>query len=1382
MKNKMTKLTVCIALYFGLLIHANGQTPPAYYEEAPVRDYTLWLDSVFMNVNTEGLSTNLLADRSLGIHDLSLYDGFTVGNNISPYLFEGLYNTLYMSCTDTMNPLADWENYVEPVWKQNNSYSSANIGLLFFDYDRVKPHAIDSGLLTTDGLYLYDPVPYNGNPFEKKTLFAGAASRWWFDTTDILFGLPSNLIFTNKGSIGTIMIDFGNGEGYVPVSPDTYIIVHYADTGKYTINITMTDGASIYHAQSTVNVRAERRYGTEITTAPLGKVFVVEAEEEARGLSGKAKATVTYAYGCGNTVLRKPLIIVPGINIPELEELTGERQTYTTFIRNLQSIRGNPDLHDLLESEGYDLVFIEYHHGADWIEKNAKLVQTVIRRVNQEKWDNGSTEPTVVYGESMGGVVARYALCEMEANNEMHDVERFISFDAPHNGANVPLGAQALLGHLNDIYVRLLGIPVFKLNSLVPEMRIAKAALINNGAVKQLLIDYYFHVPKWGSAGPRENLMAELDAFGFPKQVSARGNTIRNIILSNGSGAGSSGELFPSHSHLLEFSSNTSFLVPSFVSFLAIAFAGTGFSVNADIWAMPVNNAADLTVYHGSYYASVLGIFGNIISNRWFKVPTVTGLDHVQGGTINVEDLMSDDEQLPSGLVLHQPEFCFIPAVSSCALLPPFRDNAAYNINANYNQTTNTWANAESNVDFIITGRDVGTGVPQNQPHLLWNDDNHNFLVENTLPVPGSFSGMLSTGNTFNYGNNSSNILRSAIIMGTMRINANQATGLSTPSVPSALPVPANGSHFEVRTNGQHCNGGMVVVQVYNGGKLEIGDNATANTGTLVVGDGDILKIYAGGTLSVANNSKLIIESGAELEIAQGAIIVLEGANAVLEVRGRIRLENNAVLGPSKGSAPSVGYIHFIRQAGFSGNQIIAEWTNSKIVLEGTSKSNLLLRVEGGELEIPHPNSNPNQYSTSFSVTNGLIEVGTNSSIKCGSDIEYNAVRTRGTSGSSANTGLVLLGQANYSFTDAGFRDLNTGMQVLGEYSNRMELEDIFFRGCSYSGLFVHQSSVAVDNCKFYQNEHGIYIQYPTDDSEIKNSWFGYNTTGIHQVEGLQLSVEETIIMGGTTGIELSGDGGTLILNCAKFYSNTTGINAGENTITVMSPNPPNSLPSGGYNSFWKNGNSIHLQTAEIYIDNGKNNFIAEDNSAPYNFVTGLLPNSITSNIDANDNYWYPAVSGSDILAGNPDHYSIGNYSSGGGSHPTTLYFEGSLASSVFGYCYSDPSNTVWFVPESRVPAQDKDKKDNLHKIAVFPNPADNLIFVAEEFAADNHTEEKSSIRSVALFNMQGKLISNAIYTSGKWQIRNDNLAEGIYYLKIFTEQEVLVRQILIVK
>ncbi len=43
----------------------------------------------------------------------------------------------------------------------------------------------------------------------------------------------------------------------------------------------------------------------------------------------------------------------------------------------------------------------------------------------------------------MGGLVSRYALLWMEDQGIPHHIRKLISFDSPHNGANIPLGMQA---------------------------------------------------------------------------------------------------------------------------------------------------------------------------------------------------------------------------------------------------------------------------------------------------------------------------------------------------------------------------------------------------------------------------------------------------------------------------------------------------------------------------------------------------------------------------------------------------------------------------------------------------------------------------------------------------------------------------------------------------------------------------------------------------------------------------------------------------------------------------------------------------------------------------------------------------------------------------
>src|SRR5690606_34338406 len=134
-------------------------------------------------------------------------------------------------------------------------------------------------------------------------------------------------------------------------------------------------------------------------------------------------------------------------------------ETYETFLGWLNKATNSDQifLQDLLEEEGYDLVYVDYEHGADYIERNAKLLKTVIRLINDTLQMEGSNEAITVLGISMGGVVARWALVEMERSEETHNVGTFISFDSPHNGAYVPAGLQEMIHHIGNMNIGLSG-------------------------------------------------------------------------------------------------------------------------------------------------------------------------------------------------------------------------------------------------------------------------------------------------------------------------------------------------------------------------------------------------------------------------------------------------------------------------------------------------------------------------------------------------------------------------------------------------------------------------------------------------------------------------------------------------------------------------------------------------------------------------------------------------------------------------------------------------------------------------------------------------------------------------------------------------------------
>ena len=55
------------------------------------------------------------------------------------------------------------------------------------------------------------------------------------------------------------------------------------------------------------------------------------------------------------------------------------------------------------------------------------LLKDVIRRVNTLKAQAGSSARNVIIGQSMGGLITRWALKEMENAGEQHQTNLFIS-------------------------------------------------------------------------------------------------------------------------------------------------------------------------------------------------------------------------------------------------------------------------------------------------------------------------------------------------------------------------------------------------------------------------------------------------------------------------------------------------------------------------------------------------------------------------------------------------------------------------------------------------------------------------------------------------------------------------------------------------------------------------------------------------------------------------------------------------------------------------------------------------------------------------------------------------------------------------------------------
>ena len=343
--------------------------------------------------------------------------------------------------------------------------------------------------------------------------------------------------------------------------------------------------------------------------------------------------------GCGNGELTKPIIVVEGID-----------PTNSIFCRDIYaSIAGANDLFvaEELQAAGFDIVVLNFQNGAADLVVNSGALISLLLTINSQV-----QEPIVVMGLSMGGVIARYALGQMEMANVTHNCRLFISFDSPQNGANIPLGLQ----NMADFWV----------NSLVPVLNTPFTSLLNSAlllqapAMKQLAFPYF--TTNTAHTTFYNNMNAMNGNTGMPLQC-------RNVAIACGSGNGTQQATQPGM-QLLNWN-NT----------IGVA------SILNNVWAMPGNNVS--AVFEGLYigpqvqslWPPILGLGANVRMNFENNKPD---LDHVPGSHFNgystFTDLFTEGSQIlgfnPPNYFFNNPtnddwEVPFIPTTSALGLVTP---------------------------------------------------------------------------------------------------------------------------------------------------------------------------------------------------------------------------------------------------------------------------------------------------------------------------------------------------------------------------------------------------------------------------------------------------------------------------------------------------------------------------------------------------------------------------------------------------------------------------------------------------------------------------------------------------------------------------------------
>lgn len=1038
------------------------------------------LDEAVSTLDLSQVSTHLLADKSNALLDLKVYDGKTL--NDSNWVIRPVYEILYaglqgaaIGAAPPLPPLVDLKDSLDNIAPN----APIPFSLLLFNYERFKPAAVEQNLLSFADGYFYDVPGRLSSPYLCDTLFAATLVQNEASRLHLRFDLRDDYFFSNlEEDIQSLDIDFDDGQGWQTYSTGSIISIPYEEEGLKTIKTryTLANGQKLL-TQTLLHI--------ELPAEDGGFRMFNISPDTTMAIAGDT-AFVFYNNDCGDQQIRKPLIILEGYD-PEPGTI-GLLQFYGLIDEEYDLPSGQTLLEDLHDG-GYDLIFVNYDDGADYIQNNAQNVKAIIRKINEMKHAAGSYEQNVLIGVSMGGVVGKWALREMEITPyEDHDTRLFITLDSPLRGANISPALQGLV--LSMANVKVGGItPVKNIGNDTPIQE--GYASVNSPAAKQMI---YYHLANSDNIrGWHDAFYTDFDAMG-PLEVE-------HLALSNGSQMGE-GQGYSPSTNLLDKTFKT---LDVFALILdknwrqRLATAGinvltlSDFRIKLEAWALPGN--ADREVFKGSYSHTILSF--PFFEHYSYTVPeNALALDSAPGGARQFNKVNPDNASLNFGWKQHG--FCFVPSFSAM-------DIGEENIDFDLSMPATVVGSGSTPVgayvgstEAIFRWSDLQTEDPDNPLNVPRHNQEHAFLnrrlatfmvyqlvghteLKNLNQLSQGIYNFGAGTPLFNPGNGNSptagytpRSTRSVIdtsltIRNAGQVWVNRAGRIAyVDSVSNAINTT---EPFDLYIRKACVNPSVVTVR--SGGKMHLGESGY--TATLTIEESNSLWLREGGALIVEDGSTVMVKSGATLVLGQGSLLnVKQGGKILVEPGGEIRIYEGSTINlqdvPStihvqgwltvKGDFdfPGKGFFQFDQ-----GHRLVLE---ADFLLEGRGKGERFMRLnEGAKLNVGN---------RKITLRNGAVIYRENSSMELEAGGEASLWYTEF---SGRGIGLRAKSAQRVNVRGCDFIGLTDGLilQNMAQANQRITLLLSNFYNCEH-GIYAYQChTLSTNACQFLGGEQGQY-------------------------------------------------------------------------------------------------------------------------------------------------------------------------------------------------------------------------------------------------------------------------------------------------------------------
>jgi Putative serine esterase (DUF676) len=512
--------------------------PQPYIPAETRSSYTQLVDSLISPLDKSRISTGILYDRVLptaGLVGFSQYSTSSASHLLQSY-FE-LYHAAYQLTGFPIKRAALSEAAEQEATAANTPGGILPIGVLDYQFNTLDTLAEDRGTIRNVNDLYYDGV---GSPYlSNQVTLASPLADSVYQTVQV--SLPTRFLLQNTGrTLSSALMQVGWNQIYLV--PGSTTALTFPGTGLQSITFTLyfSDGSSTT-ARASVFVKSPMvATRTNVVELPWPNTVKSLNWRGYDGTStygeGQVKSILYHPLSQSDQNLRNPIMVMDGFDPSDRRSIEQIQEDFKQLAPVLQ-----------VSSKERDLVILNFPRtvrlterlgrtrldtidgGADYLERNALVVVQLLNDMKSRMAD--PTQKVTIIAPSMGGLITRYALALMEknyadANNQAtylkpywkHNVDLYVSFDAPHQGAVIPLGDQAFIDYFKGV-------------SLSAERNLAR---LNSVAARQMLLQHQldpsgqqFHIP-FMRAVQNNGLPGSL---GWPQQV-------RRVALANGSNTG----------------------------------------------------------------------------------------------------------------------------------------------------------------------------------------------------------------------------------------------------------------------------------------------------------------------------------------------------------------------------------------------------------------------------------------------------------------------------------------------------------------------------------------------------------------------------------------------------------------------------------------------------------------------------------------------------------------------------------------------------------------------------------------------------------------------------------------------------------------------------